>query len=294
MSEEKNKDRLIMGVVILLVLGFYIGLAFVPFWFAKPDGKLSVNELGDSFGLANAFFSAAAMAGVILTLYFQMKELKLQRKEMIEMQRVQLMPLRLKMLEDYGERNAHNFQLEEYEHWRTESDIIEDFIGLQVNEYLTHNSMLTFEECLSRLSYQSSRIINRIDSLLKNLSEPTIEKRDERDRITDDINARIFRIKLYLTAYSSLSHLSSSERRTLREFKAYIQKLLDTFSGSDFFSKADKTSIVENMRNSLQSIFLNLFTGKHTTDELEKAIKESYSDLAAAFPPSSIQESKTD
>jgi hypothetical protein len=55
------------------------------YWYQKPR---TANEFGDSFGMANALFSALAFAFLIVTAIMQRKELELQRAELSETRKV--------------------------------------------------------------------------------------------------------------------------------------------------------------------------------------------------------------
>lgn len=62
-------------VVALMVLTWY----FVPRWYKRPE---TAAALGDMFGVVNALFSGLALAGVIIAISLQSKELGLQREEL--------------------------------------------------------------------------------------------------------------------------------------------------------------------------------------------------------------------
>lgn len=79
-AKEEN-DRWIvwtsLGVSIII-----IGLWFITYYVL--EGKADRGTFGDMFGSINALFSGLAMAGIILTILLQRKELKLQREELRE------------------------------------------------------------------------------------------------------------------------------------------------------------------------------------------------------------------
>lgn len=89
MKEEQAQDNLkktkfwpmiwLTVALVLIIFGILWQLNFI--WHEKP-GK--ANEFGDSFGMANALFSALAFAFLIVTAIMQKKELELQRKELNE------------------------------------------------------------------------------------------------------------------------------------------------------------------------------------------------------------------
>lgn len=80
MSKEKiDNDRWIIWVA-LGVTTLIIGLWFLTIYFLEGDKERGT--FGDMFGSINALFSGLAMAGIILTILLQRKELKLQREEL--------------------------------------------------------------------------------------------------------------------------------------------------------------------------------------------------------------------
>lgn len=77
-----NMDRILkrslLGIGLLFVI--MTTATFVISYFGAPI-IMSANEIGDSFGMANALFSALAFAFLIYTSLLQREELKLQRQE---------------------------------------------------------------------------------------------------------------------------------------------------------------------------------------------------------------------
>lgn len=66
----------------LIVISIFIGAWLLNrFWHPLPP---TAAEFGDSFGAANALFSALAFAGIIITILLQRRELELQRNELKE------------------------------------------------------------------------------------------------------------------------------------------------------------------------------------------------------------------
>lgn len=79
---KKPKFWPMIWITILIVLVLFAILWQLNFtWYEKPS---SANEFGDSFGMANALFSALAFAFLIVTAIMQRKELELQREELTE------------------------------------------------------------------------------------------------------------------------------------------------------------------------------------------------------------------
>lgn len=78
MKEKINLKSILILISLILILwigsGYFIYLNF-------PRGHRG--EIGDMFGAINALFSGLALAGIIITLILQQKELSLQRQEFI-------------------------------------------------------------------------------------------------------------------------------------------------------------------------------------------------------------------
>ncbi len=70
-------------VVFILIIVLWTANFLLPCWVDKPG------IFGDMFGTVNSLFSGFALAGVVLTIFLQQNELKLQRKE-LELQREEL------------------------------------------------------------------------------------------------------------------------------------------------------------------------------------------------------------
>lgn len=84
----KNRNYIIFGsliiiIIILLWLGswYYIDVTF-------PDNSCDYlsnrGTFGDKFGFINSLFSGLALTGIVISIYFQQIELKLQRNEIVE------------------------------------------------------------------------------------------------------------------------------------------------------------------------------------------------------------------
>lgn len=78
-DEEKATGFIITATIVtLLIIGLWVGTYFL----LKDKGDVKRGTFGDMFGSVNALFSGLALAGIILTILLQRKELKLQREEL--------------------------------------------------------------------------------------------------------------------------------------------------------------------------------------------------------------------
>lgn len=107
-GSKKDSTYRIILFAIISCLGICIVGMFVSHWYAEKHFPVSEGDnpqalFGDSFGAVNALISALAFAGVIITIYIQQKELRLQRKD-LELQRkefsIQNETLRLQRFEN--------------------------------------------------------------------------------------------------------------------------------------------------------------------------------------------------
>ena len=79
---QNGANRLSLGCVIAIlvaILAFWLIIgAWVPMCREEPG------VFGDQFGAANSFFSALALAGVVVAIFLQQRSLELQHKEFIQ------------------------------------------------------------------------------------------------------------------------------------------------------------------------------------------------------------------
>lgn len=296
MSEEKNKDRRTMWSVIFGVFILYIVFAFIPFWIAKIDEQLTVNELGDSFGLANAFFSAAAMAGVILTLYFQMKEMKAQReemhtqnemlelqrealdeqrKEMIEMQRTQCLSTKL----NYLQRDM----LSHEEH--LEREYLVEFIDRHVWKYAAQNEVLDEQEMLVVLQSKFGPIHFAFYAFLAEVGifeKSKMLNPNEKGiaSLLSDISDALTSYQFTLMRFGDVAGISKSFEERVSKIQSVMMSLLLSLN-----------YLSEEKPEKLESLFgtLSKFGGVITNDEAEFNVRHKDLEQMLVLPPNPFQ-----
>ena len=69
----------LIGVLFLAVSGFWILSGLLTVGSSQLGTWADRGSFGDMFGAVGALFSGLAFAGVILTIYYQTQELRLQR-----------------------------------------------------------------------------------------------------------------------------------------------------------------------------------------------------------------------
>ncbi len=78
---EKDSDFVVISILVtIVIIGLWIGTYFL----LKDKPEVTRGTFGDMFGSINALFSGLALAGIILTILLQRKELKLQRQELMD------------------------------------------------------------------------------------------------------------------------------------------------------------------------------------------------------------------
>lgn len=89
-KEDKDYRKIIIYGAIITVLVLWIAswllIDYVIFPTSEDNTSLFGNRgaFGDKFGFINSLFSGLALTGIIISIYFQQKELSLQRNELIE------------------------------------------------------------------------------------------------------------------------------------------------------------------------------------------------------------------
>ena len=76
---KKDYSFTIAAIVTLIII---LGLWFGTYFLLRGEDPLIRGTFGDMFGSINALFSGLALAGIILTILLQRKELSLQREEL--------------------------------------------------------------------------------------------------------------------------------------------------------------------------------------------------------------------
>ncbi len=99
-QEEKDYSIWIIGALSVLLI---VGLWLYTYYRLKGMGTEDRGTFGDMFGSVNAIYSGLALAGIIITILLQGKELKLQRKELKETReefKIQNLTLRFQRFEN--------------------------------------------------------------------------------------------------------------------------------------------------------------------------------------------------
>jgi hypothetical protein len=78
-TEDKDTGFIVTSIIVTLVI---IGLWLGTYFLLRGKDSSVRGTFGDMFGSINALFSGLALAGIILTILLQRKELKLQREEL--------------------------------------------------------------------------------------------------------------------------------------------------------------------------------------------------------------------
>jgi hypothetical protein len=77
--DEKDTNFIVVSIAISFTI---IGIWLLAYYKLKDLSQSDRGTFGDMFGSVNALFSGLALAGIILTILLQRKELSLQRQEL--------------------------------------------------------------------------------------------------------------------------------------------------------------------------------------------------------------------
>jgi hypothetical protein len=83
-DNEKDLNFVVVSIIVTLVI---VGVWCLTWYLLKDLNETKRGTFGDMFGSVNALFSGLALAGIILTILLQRKELKLQREELQDTRR---------------------------------------------------------------------------------------------------------------------------------------------------------------------------------------------------------------
>lgn len=89
-KETDNRKIVIYGAIIIILFLWITSWLVIDYIIAPKTEIENLNLLsergafGDKFGFINSLFSGLALTGIIISIYFQQKELSLQRDELIE------------------------------------------------------------------------------------------------------------------------------------------------------------------------------------------------------------------
>lgn len=78
-TDEKDTNIIIIAIIVSVII---ILLWLSSYYFLKDFPEKERGTIGDMFGSVNSLFSGLALAGIILTILLQKKELKFQREEL--------------------------------------------------------------------------------------------------------------------------------------------------------------------------------------------------------------------
>ncbi|PKL79069.1 MAG: hypothetical protein CVV27_02380 [Candidatus Melainabacteria bacterium HGW-Melainabacteria-1] len=174
LDSDPNEDGNISGLlkkhwlVVLIILGLWIGLAaaaWTPFLSSIATEKTA--QLGDTFGSVNALFSGLAFAFVVITLNYQITQLKLQRKE-ITMQRFELKLQRKEMHNQFLELQKQSQEMLETRLEFKVQRLNDVFFNLLVTKRTALTSLII---TVDEVRFHGEKALEAISSkLVKNLS----------------------------------------------------------------------------------------------------------------------------
>lgn len=167
-SENKN-----FPIWKLILIAFIIVIVLWSLNFLILINKTERGILGDMFGVVNSLFSGLAFAGIIITIYLQRDELRLQRKELEETRNefiTQNITLRLQRFENtfFSMLSLHH-QIVNNIDWSIRKQIDDGRRGLRLStekietESISYNGRDVFELHYSELRKQLRQIFSQAD-----------------------------------------------------------------------------------------------------------------------------------
>ncbi|MFS2871677.1 putative phage abortive infection protein [Phocaeicola dorei] len=236
-----------LAVIVCLVL--CIGGMFLSHWYAEkyfevPCGENPQALLGDSFGAVNALISAFAFAGVIVAIFIERNELRLQRKDLFVQQQefaIQNETLQLQRFENtffnmltlqqrivfdlcYKDEKAGKivqgrelffFSFEEMPHWeKSKNEQKEMIIGMR--EYLAINGLSCYDDCHTPSYFD--HYFRHLYTIIKFIDNSDLLSFEEKYKYTSMVRATLSRYELVWLFYNGLSIVGNPK------FKKFIER----------------------------------------------------------------------
>ena len=99
LSDELKRFLLVpLCALLIWALGAIIGIGLLAI---SPDSLAYFGQVGDMFGVLNCLFSAIAMSGALVAIYFQAKQLREQREQFFEQHKHDEEVIRTEKLESF-------------------------------------------------------------------------------------------------------------------------------------------------------------------------------------------------
>ena len=194
---EKDKHFRLFIVITVSILIISISFPFIVKYFLGNWDKSGT--FGDTFGALNAIFSGVAIAGLIVTILLQRKELENQRNE-LALQRTEMLETR----KEFSINRITNIvykQLERYE------KALEQFTIRHENKF--HNG------------YEA---IFLLDSLKQTVYYPVIDDRTEAEILKERKQKNCFAMKLYSKNDKSIAQFALSAYNSVKVVKESLLK----------------------------------------------------------------------
>ncbi|GAA5097746.1 hypothetical protein GCM10023210_33090 [Chryseobacterium ginsengisoli] len=223
-----------IGIIVLWLISY---LVFYGFHFDKDP-----NNIGDSFGAINSLFSGLALAGIILTILMQKKELEYQRKE-LELTRDEMVRTR-------KEFETQNLTLSKQQFENTFFQMISLFTNIvEHSNYVNQNYNVTgrdvFDTLLKKYNDYAANHINN-----ENIKIGGVElTKNPNLRITEKNIDRMFAVSFYNLVYFNHKNILGHYFRTLY----HIIKLIDN---TDDINKRFYISIIRSQLSSSEQVLL--------------------------------------
>lgn len=253
---KKNSIAAIIILAIFVCLILCIGGMFLSHWYAERYFEVSNDEnpqalLGDSFGAVNALISAFAFAGVIVAIFLERNELKLQRKDLsfqqqefaiqnetLQLQRFEntffnMLTLQQRIVldlcykdEKMGKivqgRELFFFSFEEMVHQVESSNGQEDVL-IGMRQYLAVNGLACYDNC--RTPSYFDHYFRHLYTIIKFIDSSELLSFEEKNKYTSMVRATLSRYELVWLFYNGLSIAGNPKFKKLIEKYSLLKNI---------------------------------------------------------------------
>lgn len=154
-KEKRSRIYLIIGALVLILILWFTSWYYIDSILLPSNGNevpfSDRGAFGDKFGFINSLFSGLALTGIIISIFFQQKELSLQRNELIETRQ---------------EFKEQNFQTTFFNLLKTQRQLAEDIsISIQFLKYYNSDDKIQIEgrKFFNRSKFELKRILKALD-----------------------------------------------------------------------------------------------------------------------------------
>ena len=190
---KRHRINILLLALLIILVWYGSGLVMRR---AFPDTAVS-GQMGDMFGAVNALFSGLALAGVVVAIWFQSKELRLQREELEQTraeligQKEQLEAQKMVMSKQYDSMAIQQFENSFYQMLKTHNSLIgmmydytdDEYdesvvVGNALFEFVYNKMRRNFWNGHSLYSEQIMPYLFRVETMLSYIDSSEVKSKD--------------------------------------------------------------------------------------------------------------------